>query len=143
MGGGHFTPVTLQKSYKISAMQKLPTGTSQAPKGIQKVSKRHPKRIQKVSKRHPNLYKLDPTGIQILKSQCKKLQRTLHPIRLPNCNKFIKPLACPQSMQVYRYSSQKSIEQPKCKELQRTLPPIRAHQTQSNLEVQRCSIIAS
>ena len=56
------------------------------------------------------------------------------------CFLTCKPLACPRSMQVCRYSSQKSTEQPKCKELQRTLHPIRPHQTQSNLEVRRCRV---
>ena len=38
------------------------------------------------------------------------------------CFLTCKPLACPRSMsmQVYRYSSQESTEQPKCKDLQRT-----------------------
>ena len=56
------------------------------------------------------------------------------------CFLTCKPLACPRSMQVYRYSSQESTEQPKCKDLQRTLHPIRPHQTQSNLEVRRCRV---
>ena len=43
-------------------------------------------------------------------------------------------------VQVCRYSSQKSTEQPKCKDLQRTLHPIRAHQTQNNPEVRRCRV---
>ena len=57
---------------------------------------------------------------------------------LPTCNL----LACSRSMfmQVYRYSSQESTEQPKCKDLQITLHPIRPYQTQSNLEVRRCRV---
>ena len=100
----------------------------------------------------------------MLKSECKELQRTMHPIRASHLNKNLstckadlsshldcshlsqcclltcKPLACPHSMQVYRCSSQKSIEQPKCKDLQRTLHPIRPYQTQSNFEVRRCRV---
>ena len=76
-----FTPVTLQKSLKFTISQKWIPGTSWDPKGIQKISKRHPKGVQKTSKRRPHSCKLDPTGIEHLKSQCKELQRTLHPIR--------------------------------------------------------------
>ena len=39
------------------------------------------------------------------------------------CFLTCKPLACPRSMQVCRYSSQKSTEQSKCKDLQRTCTP--------------------
>ncbi len=58
------------------------------------------------------------------------------------CFLTCKLLACSHSMsmQVYRYSSQKSTEQPKCKDLQRTLHPIRPYQTQSNFEVRRCRV---
>ena len=56
------------------------------------------------------------------------------------CFLTCKPLACPRSMQVYRYSSQKSTEQHKCKDLQRTLHPIRPYPTQSNFEVRRCRV---
>ena len=100
----------------------------------------------------------------MLTSPCKELQRTMHPIRASHLNKNLstckvdlsshldcsrlsqccfltcKPLACPRSMQVYRYSSQNSTEQPKGKDLQRTLHPIRAHQTQNNPEVRRCRV---
>ena len=91
--------------------------------------------------------------VEYFKYQRKELQRTMHPIRASHLNKnrstckadvsshlgcsrlsqccFLtcKPLACPRSMQVCKYSSQKSTEQPKGKDLHRTLHPIRAHQT--------------
>ena len=56
-------------------------GFKRHPKGNQKSSKRHPNCIQNRLKGLPNQSKLDPTGIQIIKSECKELQRTLHPIR--------------------------------------------------------------
>ena len=78
----------------------------------------------------------------VCRSTCKAdLSSHLGCSRLSQCCFLTcKPLACPRSMQVYRYSSQKTTEQPKCKELQRTLHPIRAHQTQSNFEVRRCRV---
>ena len=76
-----FVAETLPKSCKFTNSQKWNPGTSRDPKGIQQVSKRHPKGDQKASKRRPHLYKVNPTGIKNLKSQCKKMQRTLHPIR--------------------------------------------------------------
>ena len=76
-----FVAETFPKSLKFPNSQKITPGASRGPKGIQKATKRHPKGIQKVSKRRPNLYKLYTTGMKILKSQCKELQRTLHPIR--------------------------------------------------------------
>ena len=45
-GGGHFTPVTLQKSLKFTNLPKWTPGTSQVPKGIQKASKSDPKGIK-------------------------------------------------------------------------------------------------
>ena len=78
----------------------------------------------------------------VCRSTCKAdLSSHLGCSRLSQCCFLTcKLLACPRSMQVYRYSSQKSTEQPKCKDLQRTLHPIRAHQTQNNPEVRRCRV---
>ena len=78
----------------------------------------------------------------VCRSTCKAdLSSHLGCSRLSQCCFLTcKPLACPRSMQVCRYSSQKSTEQPKCKDLQRTLHPIRAHQTQNNPEVRRCRV---
>ena len=106
---------------------------------IHNFEKINPRDVQG-SKRRSKLHKFDPTGIKFLKSQCKELQRTLHPIRAFQVHKIIQPLECPRSMQVYRYSSRKPTEQPKCKELQRTLHPIRPYQTQNNFEVRRCRV---
>ena len=82
-----FVAETFPKSLTFTNSEKWSPGTSRTPKGIQKVSKRRPKGVQKASRRRPNSYKLDPTGITILKSQCKELQRTLHPIRIFHLNK--------------------------------------------------------
>ena len=78
----------------------------------------------------------------VCRSTCKAdLSSHLGCSRLSQCCFLTcKLLACPRSMQVYRYSSQKSTEQPKCKDLQRTLHPIRPYQTQSNFEVRRCRV---
>ena len=147
--------MTLQKSLKFTNSQKWIPGTSWDPKGIQKVSKRHPKGVQKTSKRRPNSCKLDPTGIKITKPQCKELQRTIRASHLNknlstckadlsshlDCSRLsqccfltCKPLACPRSMQVYRYSSQKITEQPKYNELQRTAKNPASHQSAPNAE---------
>ena len=78
----------------------------------------------------------------VCRSTCKAdLSSHLHCSRLSQCCFLTcKPLACPRSMQVCKYSSQKSTEQPKCKDLQRTLHSIRAYQTQSHPEVRRCRV---
>ena len=77
---------------------------------------------------------------QLSKPNAKNCKESWTLSELPNCNKIRKPLACPHSMQMYRYSLQEATEQPKGKDLQRTLHPIRAHQTQSNPEVRRCRV---
>ena len=78
----------------------------------------------------------------VCRSTCKAdLSSHLGCSRLSQCCFLTcKLLSCPRFMQVYRYSSQKSTEQPKCKELQRTLHPIAACQMQSNFEVRRCRV---
>ena len=120
------------------------------PKSVQKASKRCPKSVQKASK-------LDPTGIKITKPQCKELQRTIRASHLNknlstckadlsshlDCSRLsqccfltCKPLACPRSMsmQVYRYSSQKTTEQPKYNDLQRPAKNPAPHQILPNAE---------
>ena len=107
----------------------------------------------------------------MLTSPCKELQRTMHPIRATHLNRnrstckedlsshldcshlsqccFLtcKPLACPRSMQVYRYSSQKATEQPKCKDLQRPAKTCKEPCTPSDLTkrrvTSRCGSVAS
>ena len=78
----------------------------------------------------------------VRRSTCKAdLSSHLGCSRLSQCCFLTcKPLACPRSMQVYRYSSHKSTEHPKCKELRRTLHPIRPYQTHNNFEVRQCRV---
>ena len=61
----------------------------------------------------------------VCRSTCKAdLNSHLGCSRLSQCCFLTcKLLACPRSMQVYRYSSQKSTEQPKGKDLKRTCTP--------------------
>ena len=94
--------------------------------------------LRKLSAPPPCKSLLEP----VCRSTCKAdLSSHLGCSRLSQCCFLTcKFLACPHTMQVYRYSSQKSTEQPKCKDLQRTLHPIKPHQTQSNFEVRRCRV---
>ena len=78
--------------------------------------------VRKLSAPLPCKSLLEP----VFRSTCKaELSAHLGCSRLSQCCFLTcKPLACPRSRQVCRYSSQKSTEQPKCKELQRNLHPI-------------------
>ena len=143
----------ITENHKITKMGPRDVPGSKAhPKGIQTASKRHQKDIQKAPKsfqigsRWNQNYKTpmkknckEPSHLNKNRSTCKAdLSSHLGCSRLSQCCFLTcKPLACPRSMKVYRYSSQKSIEQPNCKDLQRTLHPIRPHQTRSSIEVRR------
>ena len=72
----------------------------------------------------------------VCRSTCKAdLSSHLGCSRLSQCCVLTcKPLACPRSMQVYRYSSQKTAEQPKCKELQKTAKNPAPQQSLPNAE---------
>ena len=72
----------------------------------------------------------------VCRSTCKAdLSSHLGCSRLSQCCFLTcKPLACPRSMQVYRYSSQKTTEQPKYNELQRPAKNPASHQSSPNAE---------
>ena len=79
--GGAFHAGDVPKISKIHKFAKMDPrdvpGSKKHPKGAQKASKWHPKTIPKTFQ-----ISQDSTPVtQILKSQCKELQRTLHPIR--------------------------------------------------------------